>query len=206
VAAADAEPITEPEPPAPIGLRRPQAVPEPPAPDARASEALWIGAVEDEIRRAESSEAPLSLLLVELEDAERVIAAEHPRGASATFGRFAQSLRTALRRQDILACETDTRAWIIARETGRVGATSLADRVATAVRRAEPWRGAPMTVNVGVAVLREDGRDVDALMGAAEEAKFAAAARGVPVYGEREPPPSGGPGPGGGPHGPRLVP
>ena len=65
----------------------------------RVSDALWIGALRDEIVRAERARSPLSLLLVELEEAERMIAVE-PRGeASATFGRFAQAVRTALRQR-----------------------------------------------------------------------------------------------------------
>jgi GGDEF domain-containing protein len=39
-----------------------------------------------------------------------------------------------------------------------------------------------MTVSVGIAVYREDGQDAGALIEAAEEAKFAAAASGVRVF------------------------
>lgn len=161
--------------------------------------ALWVGAIEEEIAQSERTGADLSLLLVELEDADRLSAIESPREASATFSRFASSLRTALRREDILACESDARAWVIARDTGREGAQALAERVGAAVREAPPWRGAPMTVSVGVAVLGEDGRDVTALIDAAEESRFAAAASGVPVAPGDDGPDGGGAG------GPRLV-
>ncbi len=182
----------------PSGVGRPG--PQTPDPEAgrAAQEALWIGAVEDEIRRAEETDAHLSLLLVELEDSDRVAAVESPREASATFGRFAQSLRSALRRQDILACETESRAWVIAPDTARPGAKALAERMADSVREAEPWRGAPLVVSVGVAVLGPDGSDASALIDAAEEAKFAASASGVTVVddpGRGEP----------GGSGPRLV-
>ena len=89
-----------------------------------------------------------------------------------------QAVRSVVRRGDILACESETRAWIIARDTGRAGGHALGERAESAVRAARPWRGAPMTVSVGLAVLGEDGRDSAALAGAAEEAKFAAAASG----------------------------
>ncbi len=51
------------------------------------------------------------------------------------------------------------------------------------LRRIEPggWHGAPMTATLGVAVLREDGLDPDSLIEAAEEARFAASASGLPV-------------------------
>jgi GGDEF domain-containing protein len=89
-----------------------------------------------------------------------------------------------VRREDILACETDTRAWVIARETARGGAYALGTRIAAAVQQAPAWRGAPLTVSVGLAVLGEDGRDASSLIEAAEEAKFAATASGVRVMPE----------------------
>jgi GGDEF domain-containing protein len=158
-------------------------------------ESLWIGALEDEIARAKKSDALLSLLLVELEDAGRVRAAQAPDEASATFGRFAHALRSVVRRQDILACETETRAWIIARDTGRAGAHALATRTSRAVREARPWHGVPMTVNAGIAVFREDGHDAATMIDSAEQAKYAAAAAGLAVI--HEAPPEG--------NGPRLV-
>jgi GGDEF domain-containing protein len=161
---------------------------------AQEADALWIGAVQDEIARADQADIPLSLLLIELEDAERVRAAVQPAEATATFGRFAHALRGVVRRKDILVCETDTRAWVIARETGRDGAQALAGRVASAVGESSPWRGGPLTVNIGIAVLREDGRDVASLIEAAEETRFAAAAAGVTAIHEL-PPEGGGTGP-----------
>ncbi len=145
------------------------------------SDALWIGALRDEIVRAGRARSPLSLLLVELDEAERMIAVE-PRGeASATFGRFAQAVRTALRQRDVLACETETRAWIIARETGRAGAQALGARIVTAVPAEQSWRGAPLTVSVGLAVLGEDGHNAATLIDAAEQMRFAAEASGIGI-------------------------
>jgi GGDEF domain-containing protein len=191
-AAVPAEPPASPRSEAPS-----EGAAAPPAAE-RPAEALWIGALEDEVTRAQKADSLLSLLLVELEDADRVLAADTEPEASATFGRFAQALRTVVRRQDILACETESRAWIIARDTGRAGATALATRTARAVREARPWRGGPMTVNAGIAVYREDGHDAAGLIDAAEQSKFAAAAAGLAVI--RELPPDGNGG-----EGPRLV-
>jgi len=72
-------------------------------------------------------------------------------------------------------CESDSRAWIIARDTRRKEALELGERVAAAVGRS-PWRGAPLAASVGLAVLGEDGRTTGELIEAAEEARFAAAA------------------------------
>ena len=140
---------------------------------------LWVGALQDEIRS--STEAPLSLLLAELEDADRVLAVETGSDARGAFGAFAGAVREVARRQDILVCENDARAWIIARDTGRSGAQALGTRIAAAVRAREPWRGAPLSASVGVAVLGEDGRSAEELIDAAEQARFAAAAEGVDV-------------------------
>jgi len=142
---------------------------------------LWIGALRDEIVRAARARLPLSLLLVELEEAERLLAAEPRSEASATFGRFAQAVRTALRHRDVLACETESRAWIIARDTGRAGAQALGSRIVTAVPSEESWRGAPLTVSVGLAVLGEDGHNATALIDAAEQMRFAAEASGIGI-------------------------
>jgi hypothetical protein len=139
------------------------------------------------------------LLLAELQEADRVLSVEPPSEASVTFGRFAQAVRGVVRRQDILASETETRAWIIARETGRAGGLALGTRIAGAVRATEPWRGAPMTVSIGLAVLGEDGRDCASLIDAAEQAKFVAQASGVEVAHPERAPESGEPPAGGGP-------
>ncbi|HET7050035.1 MAG TPA: diguanylate cyclase [Solirubrobacteraceae bacterium] len=176
--------------------RRPEP-PEPEDPETLAGdEQVWVGVLDRELTRAQRSGSPLSLLLLELEEAERVLAVEPPGEAAATFGRFAQTVRGVMRRQDILACESDARAWIIARDTSRAGAQALAARTAGSVRMAQAWRGAPLTVSIGVAVLGEDGSASEELIDSAEQSRLAAAAEGVGVYrgGARgEPPVGGGP-------------
>ena len=148
-------------------------------------DALWIGALRDEIVRAARARAPLSLLLVELDEAERLLAAEPQVQASATFGRFAQAVRTALRHRDVLACESESRAWIIARDTGRAGAQALGSRIVMAVPSEQFWRGVPLTVSVGVAVLGEDGHNAATLIDAAEQTRFAAEASGIGIVTDR---------------------
>ena len=160
-------------PPPPVGAAPVAAAP--------SSDPLWMGALDDEVTRAERNGTPLSLLLVELEDADRVFAAEDAPRAAATFGQFAQAVRGVARRQDILASDSDARAWVIARDTPRPGARALGERIVSSVREAQPWRGAPLTVSLGLAVFGEDGRDGDALIAAAEQAMFAAAAGGTAI-------------------------
>jgi len=160
--------------------------------------ALWVGALRDEIVRAARARLPLSLLLVELEEAEKLLVVEPQAQATATFGRFAQAVRSSVRRRDVLACETDSRAWIIARDTGRAGAQALGLRIASSVPEEESWHGAPLTVSVGLAVLGEDGHNAASLIDAAEQTRFAAEASGIGIVsegagGEDGEPPSAGP-------------
>ncbi len=58
---------------------------------AASHEALWVGALADEIRAGAGT--PLSLLLAEMEDADRLIAVEGPTASAATFGEFARAVR-----------------------------------------------------------------------------------------------------------------
>jgi GGDEF domain-containing protein len=185
-----------PVPPAPVPPAQVSPEPEPvtaepepvtaaPAPPSapRREDTLWVAALEEEIMRSRRSGAPLALMLVALEDGERLAAGEPEAEVTAAFGRFAQAVRSVLRRQDLLASESGTRVWVIARDTGRAGATALAERINGAVRAADALRGAPLTVNVGVAVLGEDAHTCAGLLEAAEEACFAAAAAGAAIAG-----------------------
>lgn len=147
--------------------------------DPSPADPLWLDALEEAVAHADGS--PLSLLLVELDDAERVVATESAVAATAAFEHFAQAVRRAVRRHDILVSETDGRAWIIARDTERSEAHALAERVAEEVGNGVAWRGAPLIASVGVAVLGENGATADELIDAAEEARFAAAASGTDV-------------------------
>lgn len=142
---------------------------------------LWVGALTEEIEAAKASFAPLSLLLAELEDADRIVASAGAERADRAFSEFALAVRRALRRQDILVQETPFRAWVIARDTARAGAHSLGTRIAESVGETSSLSGSPLVSSVGVAVLGEDGIDCAQLMEAAEEARFAASARGIEV-------------------------
>jgi GGDEF domain-containing protein len=148
---------------------------------AHGGEPHWIDALRDEIVNAGRVRSPLSLLLVELEDAARLVAVEPHGDATATLARFAKAVRTLVRRRDVFACESESRAWIIAPDTDRAGAEALGTRIATAVPAEESWRGAPLTVSVGVAVLAEDGDNAAALIDTAEQTRFAAEASGIGI-------------------------
>jgi hypothetical protein len=164
---------------------------------------LWIATLERHIDRCQREGGGLALLRVELVDGERV-AASAPEGEShVPYGRLAQAIRRAIRRQDLVASDHQGRAWVIAPGVGRAGAIALAERIGAGVEHGENWRGAPLAATIGFAVYGEDGRDAATLIDRAEEAMLAATAAGVRI-GEAIPQPDDlddSPGP----SGPRLV-
>jgi GGDEF domain-containing protein len=146
-----------------------------------ASENSWVAVLDEQISEARRAGKPVSLLLVELDDAERVLAVEPVDEARALFGRVSLAIEDATGPQDVVAREANGRAWIVAPGRDRASARMLASRVDDALRAVDEWRGAPLTVSVGIAVLGEDASDRDGLIEAAEEARFAAAAGGITV-------------------------
>jgi GGDEF domain-containing protein len=151
------------------------------APGSWAGEAPGIEALDEQIAAARGAGAPLSLLLVELEDAERVAAVEPVAVAAAAFGAFSDAVRGALGGGEVFVRGGERRAWVIAPRTARAGAVALGERIASAVALAGRWRGGALSASVGVAVLGEDGGDRRSLVDAAEASRFAAAAAGVAV-------------------------
>jgi len=188
-----------------------QLPPRPPASPAEMDDGdLWISTLERHVDRAQREGGGLALLRVELVDGERLaaIAASEPDTGEGEdrvpYGRLAQAIRRAIRRQDLVASDRQGRAWVIAPAVGRAGAIALAERIGADVEHGEHWRGAPLAATIGFAVYGEDGRDAATLIDRAEEAMLAASAAGVRI-GEAMPAPAGEPGGGEGGAGPRLV-
>jgi hypothetical protein len=184
--------------------------PTPPAEIASAMDDgdLWIATLERHVDRAQREGGGLALLRVELVDGERLAtAAAEPDEADdrgVPYGRLAQAIRRAIRRQDLVASDRQGRAWVIAPAVGRAGAIALAERIGAGVEHGEHWRGAPLAATIGFSVYGEDGRDAATLIDRAEEAMLAASAAGMRI-GEASPAPVGEPGGEGGAPGPRLV-
>lgn len=148
---------------------------------------LWIATLERHVDRAQREGGGLALLRVELADGDRLVASAEPEQRGVPYGRLAQAIRRAIRRQDLVASDRQGRAWVIAPAVGRAGAIALAERIGTGVEHGEHWRGAPLAATIGFAVYGEDGRDAVALIERAEEAMLAASAAGVRI-GEAPPP------------------
>lgn len=141
-----------------------------------------------EVARARAAGGPLSLLLVELEDAERMLALElEPAGVE----RLEAVLRSAASPDHQVIGDAGGRAWVIAPGVGLEGASEVGSALAAAVGDAGSWHGAPLRASVGVATLGPDGADATSLIEAAEEASLAAAARGIEVNRAAGPEPAG---------------
>jgi GGDEF domain-containing protein len=188
-----------------------QLPPRPPVPADVASGMddgdLWVATLERHVDRAQREGGGLALLRVELVDGDRFAAAAadpHGDDRGVPYGRLAQAIRRAIRRQDLVASDRQGRAWVIAPAVGRAGAIALAERIGAGVEHGEHWRGAPLAATIGFAVYGEDGRDAPTLIDRAEEAMLAASAAGVRI-GEATPAPLGEPDGEGGAPGPRLV-
>lgn len=141
----------------------------------------WPGPLEQEVARAHRDGASLSLLLVELGDADRVLAVEAAEDCAAVLARFRTAVRGSVGPRGMVVDDGEARAWVIVPGADASAAGAVASSIAGAVREAPQWHGAPLTATVGMAALGHDGEDAEALIGAAEEAMFAAAARGIEI-------------------------
>ncbi len=138
-------------------------------------------ALAEAVARARQEGTVVSLLLVELEDAERMLAVEPTEEAAAGFERLAAVVRGAVGHGGVVFPDEGARVWVIAPGLDRDGAGQLGGVLAETVREGGSWRGAPLRASIGVATLYQDATDAAGLVEAAEEASFAAAARGIEV-------------------------
>lgn len=144
----------------------------------RAPEAPWTTAVERRIDRYLTDRERFAVLLVELLDGERLRLAQSPADAERQIREIESAMIDQLPPADSLVRETDGRYWLLAPNTERSEARTLANRIAAAARRCASHRGAPMEVAVGIALCPEHGLDSGALLGHAEVDLYAAQARG----------------------------
>ena len=139
------------------------------------------GALAEAVERARVDGAALSLLLVELEDAARMLAVEPAQSSATMLQRLAATVGGAVRPGDLVISDEEGRVWVIAPGADREQAGELGALLAGTVRDGGSWRAAPLRAIVGVATLDRDGADGPGLVEAAEEACFAAAAAGIEV-------------------------
>ena len=159
----------------------PTAVPADVFPTAAAvvHEESWATVVVGRLSRLLAERASCAILAVDIDDADRLLAADVRGEASATLERAESAIRDALRPSDTAVHEREGRVWIVAAETTIETARVLAQRHVKAVADAGELHGAPLRASVGIATSPTDGDDAASLIAHADEGVFAARAAGV---------------------------
>ncbi|HEY5143040.1 MAG TPA: diguanylate cyclase [Solirubrobacteraceae bacterium] len=141
----------------------------------------WATAVIRRLGRLVADGGPCAVLVVDVDEAGRLLAGDVRGDAAAALERAERALRDELRPGDAAVREHDGRVWIIAANTGLEGARALGRRLAAAVGGAATLQGAPLAASIGIGVCPDDGTDPAGLVAHADEGVFAARAAGVPL-------------------------
>jgi hypothetical protein len=158
--------------------------------DARSEEGpvAWIGLIGGQLELLQQDGRSFAVLLVEPREIEHLRAGE----------RHSEMLRLAEELEDALAIafgaaphdqraapapgrasltrERPGRYWLLATDTDRAGAASLAERLRRAVATVVEHRGEPLDVVIGTALCPDDGRTAAALAAHADVSLYAARA------------------------------
>ena len=140
---------------------------------------VWLQLLAASVARANREGTGLALLLVELDDVDRLLAISSPEESAAGLAAFEAAVWATAGEHDGEVLSEEGRAWVIVPGLARTPARTLASRLGSAIGAADRWRGAPLKASVGIALLGKDGDDAQSLLAAAEEARFAAQASGV---------------------------
>jgi GGDEF domain-containing protein len=175
--------IEVPEDGAPV-VEAPVVAPEPEVVvhDARATGDVtepWRGPIERRLERQSQDGRPFSVLTLEIDDIERLLAAATGREVVGAIEAAERAICSRLRPADMLVRERLGRYWLTAPETDLAAGRALGQRLADAVAAAAFHHGAPLSVSIGLAVSPDDALDADTLAAHADEGLFAARAAGV---------------------------
>ena len=138
----------------------------------------WLEAIAVRVERHGADGEPFAVLAVEVDDAERLLAADADGEALRAITRAEAAVRRAASAADAVVREHPGRLWVVVGIAGAGDARALGERVAEAAAEVV-LRGAPLTVSIGVATCPEDGGDAATLAAHADEGVFAARAAGV---------------------------
>jgi len=140
----------------------------------------WLAAIARRLERRQQDGLPFAVFVVEVDDLDRLLAAESGREVAIALETAERGLTAQLAPADLIVRERLGRWWLTSPDRDPAGARDLGARVAAAIAAAE-LGGAPLAASVGVAVCPQDGETIDALAGRADEGMFAARAAGVPL-------------------------
>lgn len=142
----------------------------------------WRAWVERRLAAHRQDGRPFALLLVEVDDLERLRAAHDAVELTAAIENLERAATAQLRPGDVLVPDEPGRYWATLGDSDADAALIVATELANAVTDGETaLRGAALTVSIGIASSPQDGVEVDDLLDRAEEGVFRARAAGIPV-------------------------
>ena len=142
---------------------------------------FFLEAIEAEVARARRYRRELSLLMFDIDHFKRVNDSFGHLAGDQILKDLGKLVVTRARREEIVARYGGEEFAILVPETGREGATELAEQLRAKVEGHEfSFEGEviPMTISIGVAALTEEDWDPTAFVKAADEALYRAKAAG----------------------------
>jgi GGDEF domain-containing protein len=154
--------------------------------DVRAEErsaqtSAWIGAIARRLARHREDRLPFAVLLIEVLGIDQLAHAEAAPELARLIALVERALGAELRPADLLTQEARGRYWLVTPETDRLGARTLAERLARTVRASALHREVGLEVAIGIAIGPDDGRDPTALAAHADVGVYAARACGQSI-------------------------
>jgi GGDEF domain-containing protein len=140
----------------------------------------WLAAISRRLERREQDGLPFAVFVVEVDDLDRLLAAQTGREVALALETAERNLTAQLAPADLIVRERLGRWWLTSPDRDPAAARDLGTRVASAIGAAE-LGGAPLSASIGVAVCPDDGDTLDTLASRADEGMFAARAAGVPL-------------------------
>jgi GGDEF domain-containing protein len=142
----------------------------------------WLAAIARRLERRRQDSLPFAVLVVEVDDLDRLLAAQPGREIAVALEAAERGLTAELAPADLVVRERLGRWWLTSPDRDAAGARDLGLRVAAAIAHATRTHPpVPMAASIGVAVCPDDGDGLEALAGRADEGMFAARAAGVPL-------------------------
>jgi GGDEF domain-containing protein len=150
--------------------------------DSAQSGPPWLAAVGRRLERREHDGLPFAVLVVEIDDLDRLLASQTGREVAFALEAAERGLTAELAPADLVVRERLGRWWLTSPDRDLAAARDLGLRVAAAIARATAANPAvALAASIGLAVCPDDGESLDALAGRADEGMFAARAAGVPL-------------------------
>jgi len=144
----------------------------------------WRSTLERRLASHRHDGRPFALLLVEVDELERLRAAHDADELKAAIRGLERAATAQLRPGDVLVPNDPGRYWVTLGDSDAAAALVAATEFVTAVQAdATALRGTALRLSVGIACSPQDGVELDELLERAEEGVFRARAAGIPISG-----------------------